>query len=166
MVAVTTLHVNIFNGLKTMNRNTKDEIYFRPAWRSQWFRILLLLVGIGVYFKVDNEWVHLILPFFIGILLIKILIKRYKRRYMIGPMGVELLVGIFSRDFTRIEYRHIRGAHMRQSFRQRLLKIGQIEIATAGSDEHLLMDDVKNPVFYTNIIKNRLMNIYEPQVNA
>jgi len=138
-----------------------SEIYFRPAWRSQWFKILLLLVGVGVYFKVDNEWMHLLLLVFIGVLLIKTLVQRYDRRYMIGPMGVELHVGILSRDFTRIEYRHIRGAHMRQSLRQRLLKTGQIEISTAGSDEHLLMDDVKNPVFYTNIIKSRLINVYD-----
>ncbi len=149
---------------ESVDKDGLNEIYFRPAWRSQWFKIMILFISIGIYLKADNQWVHLLLPVFIGILLIKILIKRYKRRYMIGPAGVELNIGIASRDYTRIEYRHIRGAHMRQSIRQRLLKLGQIEISTAGSDEKIYFDDVKNPAHYTNIIKTRLINIYDPAV--
>ena len=78
---------------------------------------------------------------------------------MIGPKGVEVNIGIFYRDMTRIEYRHIRGVNLRQSLFNRLMSIGQILVSTSGMDTELKISDIKRPVYFTDIIKNKLKDL-------
>jgi uncharacterized membrane protein YdbT with pleckstrin-like domain len=136
-----------------------DEIVLRPAWRSQWLTILLLIISISGYLLIYNPWVQLVLSIIICYFFFKILARRYGCSYMIGPKGVEVSIGIFSRDMTRIEYRHIRGVNLRQSFFNRLMSIGQILVSTSGMDAELVISDIKKPVYFTDIIKSRLKNL-------
>lgn len=136
-----------------------DEIVLRPAWRSQWLTILLLIISISGYLLIYNPWLQLLLSFFICLFFFKILSKRYGRSYMIGPKGVEVNVGIFYRDMTRIEYRHIRGVNLRQSLFNRLMSIGRILVSTSGMDTELIISDIKKPIYFTNIIKSRLKDL-------
>ncbi|MBT4195222.1 MAG: PH domain-containing protein [Gammaproteobacteria bacterium] len=78
---------------------------------------------------------------------------------MIGPKGVEVNIGIFYRDMTRIEYRHIRGVNLRQSLFNRFMSIGQILVSTSGMDTELIISDINRPVYFTEIIKNRLKGL-------
>ena len=136
-----------------------DEIVLRPAWRSQWFTILLLIISISGYLLIYNPWLQLFLSFSICYFILKILARRYGRSYMIGPKGVEVNIGIFYRDMTRIEYRHIRGVNLRQTLFNRLMSIGQILVSTSGMDTELIISDIKRPVYFTDIIKNRLKDL-------
>ena len=136
-----------------------DEIVLRPAWHSQWLTILLLIISISGYLLIYNPWLQLLLSFFICLFFFKILSKRYGRSYMIGPKGVEVNVGIFYRDMTRIEYRHIRGVNLRQSLFNRLMSIGRILVSTSGMDTELIISDIKKPIYFTNIIKSRLKDL-------
>jgi len=136
-----------------------DEIVLRPAWRSQWFTILLLIISISGYLLIYNPWLQLFLSFSICYFILRILARRYGRSYMIGPKGVEVNIGIFYRDMTRIEYRHIRGVNLRQTLFNRLMSIGQILVSTSGMDTELIISDIKRPVYFTDIIKNRLKDL-------
>ena len=136
-----------------------DEIVLRPAWRSQWFTILLLIISISGYLLIYNPWLQLFLSFSICYFILRILARRYGRSYMIGPKGVEVNIGIFYRDMTRIEYRHIRGVNLRQTLFNRLMSIGQILVSTSGMDTELIISDIKRPVYFTDIIKSRLKNL-------
>jgi uncharacterized membrane protein YdbT with pleckstrin-like domain len=136
-----------------------DEIVLRPAWRSQWFTILLLIISISGYLLIYNPWLQLFLSFSICYFILRILARRYGRSYMIGPKGVEVNIGIFYRDMTRIEYRHIRGVNLRQTLFNRLMSIGQILVSTSGMDAELIISDIKRPVYFTDIIKNRLKDL-------
>ena len=136
-----------------------EEIVLRPAWRSQWLTIVLLIISISGYIVIVNPWLQLFLSFFICFFFFKILARRYGRSYMIGPKGVEVNIGIFYRDMTRIEYRHIRGVNLRQSLFNRLMSIGQILVSTSGMDTELIISDIKRPVYFTDIIKSRLKNL-------
>ena len=136
-----------------------EEIVLRPAWRSQWLTIVLLIISISGYIVIVNPWLQLFLSFFICFFFFKILARRYGRSYMIGPKGVEVNIGIFYRDMTRIEYRHIRGVNLRQSLFNRLMSIGQILVSTSGMDTELVISDIKKPVYFTDIIKSRLKNL-------
>ena len=136
-----------------------EEIVLRPAWRSQWFTIVLLIISISGYIVIVNPWLQLFLSFFICFFFFKILARRYGRSYMIGPKGVEVNIGIFYRDMTRIEYRHIRGVNLRQSLFNRLMSIGQILVSTSGMDTELVISDITKPVYFTDIIKSRLKNL-------
>ena len=106
-----------------------------------------------------NPWAQLVLSILICFFFFKILANRYGRTYMIGPKGVEVNIGIFYRDMTRIEYRHIRGVNLRQSLFNRLMSIGQILVSTSGMDIELVISDIKRPVYFTDIIKNRLKDL-------
>ena len=136
-----------------------DEIVLRPAWRSQWFTILLLIISISGYLLIYNPWLQLFLSFSICYFILRILARRYGRSYMIGPKGVEVNIGIFYRDMTRIEYRHIRGVNLRQTLFNRLMSIGQILVSTSGMDTELIISDIKRPVYFTDIIKSRLKDL-------
>ena len=136
-----------------------EEIFLRPAWRSQWSTILLLIISIAGYLLIYNPWLQLFLSFLICFFFFKILARRYGRSYMIGPKGVEVNIGIFYRDMTRIEYRHIRGVNLRQSLFNRLISIGQILVSTSGMDTELVISDIKKPVYFTDIIKSRLKDL-------
>jgi len=136
-----------------------EEIVLRPAWRSQWPTILLLIIFVFAYLLIYNPWLQLLLSFLICFLFFKILARRYGRSYMIGPKGVEVNIGIFNRDMTRIEYRHIRGVNLRQSFFNRLMSIGQILVSTSGMDAELVISDIKKPVYFTDMIKSRLKDL-------
>jgi uncharacterized membrane protein YdbT with pleckstrin-like domain len=136
-----------------------DEIVLRPAWRSQWFTILLLIISISGYLLIYNPWLQLFLSFSICFFILKILARRYGRSYMIGPKGVEVNIGLFYRNMTRIEYRHIRGVNLRQTLFNRLMSIGQILVSTSGMDTELIISDIKRPVYFTDIIKNRLKDL-------
>ena len=136
-----------------------DEIVLRPAWRSQWFTILLLIISISGYLLIYNPWLQLFLSFSICYFILRILARRYGRSYMIGPKGVEVNIGLFYRNMTRIEYRHIRGVNLRQTLFNRLMSIGQILVSTSGMDTELIISDIKRPVYFTDIIKNRLKDL-------
>ncbi len=136
-----------------------EEIYLRPAWRSQWVTMLILLFSIIAYQIINNPWSQLLAPFFIGYLLLKILVVRFSTLYMIGPKGVEKHVGILSQDMTRIEYRHIRGANMRRSITNRFMGLGHITVATSGMDEDVHLSNIKTPQYYVDIIIGRLKNL-------
>ena len=136
-----------------------EEIFLRPAWRSQWSTILLLIISIAGYLLIYNPWLQLFLSFSICYFILRILTRRYGRSYMIGPKGVEVNIGIFYRDMTRIEYRHIRGVNLRQTLFNRLMSIGQILVSTSGMDTELIISDIKRPVYFTDIIKNRLKDL-------
>jgi hypothetical protein len=78
------------------------------------------------------------------------------RSYMIGPWGVETSVGLFNKDETRVEYKHVRGMRVRRSFFQRLLFYGTIEIATSGTDgSEIKFRNVALPMKYMAILKSR-----------
>ena len=136
-----------------------EEIVLRPAWRSQWLTIVLLIISISGYIVIVNPWLQLFLSFFICFFFFKILARRYGRSYMIGPKGVEVNIGIFYRDMTRIEYRHIRGVNLRQTLFNRLMSTGQILVSTSGMDTELVISDIKKPVYFTDIIKSRLKDL-------
>jgi uncharacterized membrane protein YdbT with pleckstrin-like domain len=136
-----------------------EEIRLRPAWRSQWPSFLIILLSGLVYLIIYHPWVKLFVPYFVAYLVLKILIRRYNRSYMIGPKGVEVQIGLFQVNMTRIEYRHIRGVNLRQSLFNRLMSIGQILVSTSGMESELIISDINTPACFADIIKNRLKEL-------
>ena len=136
-----------------------EEIRLRPAWRSQWPSFLLILLSGLVYLIIHHPWVQLFAPYFVAYLVLKILIRRCNRSYMIGPKGVEVQIGLFQVNMTRIEYRHIRGVNLRQSLFNRLMSIGQILVSTSGMESELIISDINTPACFADIIKNRLKEL-------
>ncbi len=142
-----------------MMDENNEEVYLRPSWRCRWKSLLFIVVLFAVDFKIDNPWINLLTPVLLIVILSNLLIWKYSRRYMIGPMGVERHEGIISRDMTRIEYRHIRGANMKRSVADRILGLGTITVATSGLDEDLRISCIRKPQYHTELIISRLKGL-------
>jgi len=163
-----------------------NEIYLRPAWRSllpELFimflltmailnsKSLMLLLQIDVLqsalyntFHRTFQWAHaitgfkLILMFVLSIYSLKVFYFRFSHWYFIGPKGVESNVGIISKDQTRIEYKHARGANMQQTVLGRIIGYGTVVIPTSGQEE-VCFQDVASPGNVLNELRKRLREL-------
>ena len=53
--------------------------------------------------------------------------------------------GILSKDRTSVSLRHVRAVHVTQSFVNRMLSVGTIEISTAGDEPEFTIADMPDP---------------------
>jgi len=138
-----------------------ELVYIRQAWRNQWLSFVMMVI-LSLFFLGNSD--PLLSPYILAILgfiTIRVLINRYKCKYMIGPKGVEIHVGILSQDMTRFEYRHIRGANMKASLMNRIMGIGHITLSTSGMDEDIQIKNIRRPKYYTEMIINQLKKLNE-----
>lgn len=163
-----------------------NEIYLRPAWRSllpELFIIFLLTMAtlnaqsLMLLLQVDAlqsalynlfhrtfQWSQAVigfkalLMFVLSIYTLKVMYFRFSHWYFIGPKGVESNVGIISKDQTRIEYKHARGANMQQTVLGRIIGYGTVVIPTSGQEE-VCFQDVSNPGQVLNELRKRLREL-------
>lgn len=159
-------------------------IYLRPAIQSQFWNVLFLVIALWVYasmetlmvgMRVDDlrvtlfqmigktfPWettVFILEMMMLGMALLfgwSVFYNLASRSYMIGPNGVETIVGLFNKDERRVEYKHVRGTRVRRGIFQRLLFYGTIEIATSGTDgSEIQFRNIARPKKYKEILKQR-----------
>jgi len=53
--------------------------------------------------------------------------------------------GILSKDRTSVSLRHVRAVHVTQSFVNRMLSVGTVEISTAGDEPEFSIADMPDP---------------------
>ncbi len=171
------------NQPEQQNSYSFNEIYLRPAWRSLLPELfvsivfflailnmdsLLSLLGINVLQSTlyqifqrtfSRDMAVLVFQGLFSVVFVvyvmKMLLFRYSHWYFIGPKGVESNVGIISKDQTRIEFKHIRGANMRQTFLGRFVGYGTIVIPTSGQEE-VVFQDISKPGEVLSELRNRL----------
>jgi uncharacterized membrane protein YdbT with pleckstrin-like domain len=140
-------------------------ITLRPAWRREWFSLLVVGVGLFLFIK---SWSFPLTEFqqtltrgfcmlLAGIYLVVALWSRYRWLFFIGPYGVESSRGIIGRDERRAEYNHISYVGFSQSFLQRLFGIGNIMIGTSANHQpELVFYGIRRPKYYKQIIQDRM----------
>ncbi len=131
-------------------------IYLRPAWRCQWLSLLVALFSFSGFLMFYDLLGGLALGILFIFLAMKVILVRYSSRYMVGPLGIEVTEGIIRRDFTRIEYRHVRGSRFKQSGFGRIFGVGRIIISTSSAESELQLRDIRNPGYINGIIIGRL----------
>jgi uncharacterized membrane protein YdbT with pleckstrin-like domain len=90
--------------------------------------ILLLVVGIGLF------------------IIIYVILERKNFKYTITNRRIISQKGVFAKNREDISFKDIRAVNVKQSFRERLLKIGTINVVTAaGVEGYEVMRNVKNP---------------------
>jgi hypothetical protein len=169
--------------------NSEPPIYLRPAIQSQLWNVLFILVALWIYVYLESlmmligiDALHATLYNLIGktfpwvttvffleklVLLIALLLcwsvfyNLASRSYMIGPKGVETTIGLFNKDESRVEFKHVRGMKLRRAWYQRLLFYGTIEIATSGTDgSEIRFRHIARPRKYMAIVKERAKNVF------
>lgn len=132
----------------------------RPAWRSQWFlmilAIILLLIpflpiieslraGEDWRFALDPSLAILGLPF---VVILLIMIYRHcSWRFTVDGFSIESRHGIIAREVSSIRVEDVRSINVKQSLFQRLLFIGDIEFSSAASPEaEVVFKKISNPM--------------------
>jgi uncharacterized membrane protein YdbT with pleckstrin-like domain len=133
------------------------------VWSSgRWIVAGLILIGVGIGgFVFLSELLQRLslIPIVVGFLIIvvPILLKRLKTQYVITSEEVYKKEGLFSRDVTNLRLDRIQNTSYTQSFLERLLTYGTIDIEMAGDAESdLVFHDVPDPEHVIGLITERL----------
>ena len=160
------------------NDHVLPDKFLRPALRGfflYWIYILLStfvvmfpMTTISIFMASDNmdkigDWPWMIsiiqiLGFMMGAFFgFKILVQWLGNRYKLGINDVESAEGIVARNKSNVRYAHIRSAEVKQGIIDRLLDVGSVELATAGSAEvEIIFKGVLDPVAIQNEVNERI----------
>jgi len=76
--------------------------------------------------------------------------------YKLTPTKIEIKSGLFSIKSRNIPLRHIQDVSVSETFKERLIGIGDVVIDSAAIEGKILMRNIKNPRKYANMILNQL----------
>jgi uncharacterized membrane protein YdbT with pleckstrin-like domain len=132
----------------------------RPAWRSQWFLMILaialflvpflpiiesLSAGKDWRFTLDSSLAILGVPFLIVCLIM--IYRHLSSRFTVDDFSIESRHGIIAREVTSIQIADVRSINVKQSLFERLLFIGDIEFSSAASSEaEVIFKKISNPM--------------------
>ncbi|MDR3264712.1 MAG: PH domain-containing protein [Synergistaceae bacterium] len=121
-----------------------NEESFRPAWRSFYWHILgvavcLVIAGMVSVKLADGNGKTMAEILFILLALavvVHMLFRRYRVTLVVKPDEIALEVGVIGRNSIEISTRSIRTIQVKQSLLQRILNVGDILIASSGTEEY------------------------------
>ena len=132
----------------------KEQAY-RRAWRSFYlhfaaiFAVFILVAWAS--FKaplqpVHQKWMWIAFLVFVIAAFLDMTIRRLQMCLFIRPNEISLSRGIFSHDSTEISLGSIRTIQVRQNLIQRMLNLGDILVASSGTDQYEInMHNVLDP---------------------
>jgi len=76
--------------------------------------------------------------------------------YTLTGAKLEIKTGIFSKDTKNIPLRHIDNVEVSETLKERLIGIGDVLIDSAALDTKMVMNNIKNPRKYADMIMEQL----------
>jgi membrane protein YdbS with pleckstrin-like domain len=125
---------------------------------------LLIILAPFIYYAVQDEWLPwwaTLAAIIIGIcvMLVPILIIR-STRYRVSNYRIDYERGIFSRNIDTLELWHVDDISFHQSFLDRILNVGTINITSDDkSTPHLPLQGVPNPRPLFDSLKQRVIAV-------
>lgn len=83
-------------------------------------------------------------------------ILHYYTVYTLTTVKIEIRSGIFSKTSRNIPLRHVQDVTVSETFKERLLGIGDVLIDSAAVEGKILMSNIKDPRKYADLILNEL----------
>ncbi len=133
---------------------------FRPAWRKQWFLMLVAIALLAAPFlplaeslrsgaelkAVFDPWLLLLgLPFAIVFLIL--IYRHYSWRFTIADGNIESRHGIVAREVSLMRISDVCNINVKQTLLERLFFIGDVEFSSAASDTaEVVFKDVSRPM--------------------
>ena len=122
-----------------------NEQSFKPAWRSFYWHILAMIACLVVVALVSAKanlspgyqkglWIFFCV--FIVCAAGDMMIRRMKVMLIVKPDEIALELGLVGRHSVEISTKNIRTIQVKQSVMQRLLNVGDILVASAGTDNY------------------------------
>ena len=124
---------------------SKEEHIYKPAWRSFYLHILviaacfILALVLTIKIPLESAYVKGLWGFWVLFALIvfgDMFLKRVSTTLIVRPDEVALEKGILKRESIEIGMRSIRTVQVTQRIMQRLLNVGDIAIASSGTDNY------------------------------
>ena len=118
--------------------------------------VLSLIVTMGVAYVRGSFGIALIAAavFFIRPIIRHMRLKR--TIYTLTGAKLEIRTGIFSKDARNIPLRHIDNVEVSETLKERLIGVGDVLIDSAALDTKMVMNNIKNPRKYADIIMEQL----------
>jgi uncharacterized membrane protein YdbT with pleckstrin-like domain len=82
--------------------------------------------------------------------------QNYRIVYTLTSLKVEISEGFFSQHTRNIPLRHIQDVTVSESFKERLIGIGDMVIDSAAVTGKIAINNIKNPRYYADLILNEL----------
>lgn len=117
---------------------------------------LSLIVTAGVAYARGSLGIALIAA---AILFIRPMVRHMRLRrtvYTLTGAKLEIRTGIISKDTKSIPLRHIDNVEISETLRERLIGIGDVLIDSAALDTKMVLNNVKNPRKYADMIMDQL----------
>ncbi|MGE0882381.1 MAG: PH domain-containing protein [Blastocatellales bacterium] len=76
--------------------------------------------------------------------------------YTLTTVKIEIRSGIFSKTSRNIPLRHVQDVTVSETFKERLIGIGDVVIDSAAVEGKILMSNIKDPRKYADLILNEL----------
>src|SRR5262245_35544253 len=147
-----------------VDRKKNDEVIifqisptFYPAGVAYFIAIVLsiLVTAAAAYIRIKLGFaLALSAIFFIHPIQLHIQIKRVV--YTLTTTAVEIEEGIFSQSTRNIPLRHIQDVTIRETFKERLIGIGDVLIDSAAATGKITMDNIHDPRKHANMILDQL----------
>lgn len=142
-----------------------EEIIFRinpafyPVAASYFVSIIgaLLVAGAVAYLR-GSFWIVLIF----SVVFITPAIVRHiifvQTIYTLTTVKIEVRTGLFSKNSRNIPLRHIQDVYVSETFKERMLGIGDVVIDTAATESKMSLDNINEPRKYADMILDQLHN--------
>ena len=107
-------------------------------------------------------WLHinfLLIPAFAVLAFIPAIIRHIKLRltiFTLTPTKLEIESGFFFKKSRNIPLRHIQDVFVSESFKERIIGIGDIIIDTAATEGRISLDNISEPRMYADLILDQL----------
>src|SRR5215475_539099 len=121
--------------------------------------VLSLIVTAGVAYARGSLGIALIAA---TIFFIRPIFRHMRLRrtvYTLTGAKLEIRTGIFSKDTKSIPLRHIDNVEVSETLKERLMGIGDVLIDSAALDTKMVLNNVKNPRKYADLIMEQLQDL-------
>ena len=117
---------------------------FKPAWRGFYRHFFVMVVCLAVVSVISakwwpagyQKWLWLLFVGTTAYIACNMAYKRNNLLLIVRPDGIALERGIIGRQSIEINTRNIRTIKVNQSIMQRILNVGDILVASSGTDEY------------------------------
>ena len=118
--------------------------------------VLSLIVTMGVAYARGSLGIALIAA---AILFMRPIFRHMRLRrtvYTLTATKLEIRTGILSKDAKNIPLRHIDNVEVSETLKERLIGVGDVLIDSAALDTKMVLNNVKNPRKYADLIMDQL----------
>jgi membrane protein YdbS with pleckstrin-like domain len=132
---------------------------FYPALVAYFGSTMASLAVVGVIIGLKLPVPLWVIPILVILIYIPAIIRHIRLRttiFILTPTKLEIESGFFSKSSRNIPLRHVQDVFVSETFKERLIGIGDIIIDTAATEGKISLDNISEPRMYADMILDQL----------